>query len=279
MKRLVTCLEEKRILVFALMSLAALTVLAAVSIYQIRTAGTKEEVSASVPADGSAEDSDQNNVAAQQDGTAQQNDSLTDGSNGGQDVADANIPQENGFSDEEVPNAQEIGNQTLVNEGTQAPVPAEESVAVAADPVAAMNLTYDGTYKLSWPVAGREILRDYSMDSTVYYATLNQYKVSKGILIQEQPGSAVMAPANGLVTEVGTNEEIGNYVVLRLGENYSMLLGNLTEPAVSENQYILQGTVLGQLAEPTKYYSVEGPSLYLELRNGDEPVDPIAYLD
>ena len=142
-----------------------------------------------------------------------------------------------------------------------------------------MNLTYDGTAKLSWPVEGREILMDYSMDSTVYYATLNQYKVSKGILIQAEPGSAVLAPANGLVTQVGTNEEIGNYIELKLGENYSVILGNLTDITVSQDQYILQGTVLGNLAEPTKYYVVEGPNLYLEMRNGTEPVDPLVHLE
>ena len=95
MKRLVTCLEEKRVLVFALMSLVALTVLAAVSIYQIQTAGTKED------------------TALQQEAAMQ-----SDMQEAGQDVADAGTDLQPGddLMNEEVPDAQEIGSQTLVND-------------------------------------------------------------------------------------------------------------------------------------------------------------------
>ena len=36
--------------------------------------------------------------------------------------------------------------------------------------------------------------------------------------------------------------------------------------SVAEGDYVLKGTVLGGLAEPTKYYVTEGPNLYFELQ-------------
>ena len=47
--------------------------------------------------------------------------------------------------------------------------------------------------------------------------------------------------------------------------------------SVAEGDYVLKGTVLGGLAEPTKYYVTEGPNLYFELQKDDQPVDPMGY--
>lgn len=256
MKKIFTCLEDKRVLVFALTSLVALTVMAAVAVYQIRIA-----------------EEDTFYVAEHT-------------SESGQDVAvvqgNSDVPEKI-YQDDGVPNAEEVGNQALVNEeqSSMAEIVPEMTaqMPVQAEQVVSMNLTYDGSAKMSWPMESRTILMEYSMDSTVYHATLNQYKVSKGILIQGEPGSPVFAPADCLVTEVGSNEEIGNYVVVKLGENYSATLGNLSGITVAPNQYILQGTVVGTLAEPTKYYVVEGPNLYFEVRNTGNAVDPLTYLD
>ncbi len=65
---------------------------------------------------------------------------------------------------------------------------------------------------LSWPIHG-SILREYSMDTTVFYPTLESYKVSPGILIQGEPDMEVSAAAAGVVKTISNNEEIGNYVV------------------------------------------------------------------
>ena len=51
------------------------------------------------------------------------------------------------------------------------------------------------------------------------------------------------------------------------------------EVPVVENEYVSRGDVLGYVAEPTKYYSLEGASLYFELLSGDEPVDALDYLE
>lgn len=143
--------------------------------------------------------------------------------------------------------------------------------------VTAVNLTFAEGSTMQWPIQGN-VLMDFSMDHTVYYATLDQYKVSPAVLLQGEPGTQVLAPANAQVASIGEDEEIGTYVMLDLGNGYQAKLGNLTDVAVAEGQYVEQGTAIANLAEPTKYYSVEGPNLYFEVTNGETPVDPFLYL-
>ena len=38
-------------------------------------------------------------------------------------------------------------------------------------------------------------------------------------------------------------------------------------------------TILGYVAEPTKYYSIEGNNVYFELMHDGEPVDALDYLE
>ena len=40
-----------------------------------------------------------------------------------------------------------------------------------------------------------------------------------------------------------------------------------------------KGALLGYVAEPTKYYSIEGNNLYFELLYGGQPVDALDFLE
>lgn len=156
---------------------------------------------------------------------------------------------------------------------------AEESLPEASeDGATAVVLNFGETARMTWPVAG-SVLLEYSMDHTVYHATLEQYKVSPGMLIQAEPGETVLAPAVGQVTEVGWNEEIGNYVVLHLGNGYEAVIGQLDGICVAQSQYVTAGTPLGAAAQPTKYYTVEGPHVYFRLNRDGVPVDPVDFLE
>ncbi len=142
----------------------------------------------------------------------------------------------------------------------------------------AVTLDYNGTDKLAWPVRGNVIL-DYSMETTTYFPTLDQYKCNPALIIQGEVSAPVSAPAEARVTEIGSDEEIGNYVVLDLGGDYTAVCGQLKDIQVAENQYVSAGTALGYVAEPTKYYSVEGDNVYFELRHDGTPVDALDYLE
>ena len=139
-------------------------------------------------------------------------------------------------------------------------------------------LDFTDTDKLSWPVSGNIVL-GYSMDTTTYFPTLDQYKVNPANVIQSEVSTPVSAPADARVVSVGTNEEIGNYVNLDLGNGYTTVCGQLKEIPVVENEYIHQGDLLGYVAEPTKYYTVEGTNVFFEFLKDGVPVDALDFLE
>ena len=139
-------------------------------------------------------------------------------------------------------------------------------------------LDFTDTDKLSWPVTGNIVL-GYSMDTTTYFPTLDQYKVNPANVIQSEVSTPVSAPADARVVSVGTNEEIGNYVDLDLGNGYTAVCGQLKEIPVVENEYVRQGDLLGYVAEPTKYYAVEGTNVFFEFLKDGVPVDALDFLE
>ncbi len=166
------------------------------------------------------------------------------------------------------------GSETLVD-GDGAVVYEPETEADAA--VAGMPLSFAAGSTIAWPVNGNIVL-DYSMDTTTYFPTLKQYKCNPGILIQAEVGQPVNAAVRGIVTVIGSNEELGNFIMMDLGDDYSILYGQLEEIEVSVGQTVEAGTLLGKVAQPTKYYVVEGPNMYLEMRHHQNPVDPLDYI-
>lgn len=151
----------------------------------------------------------------------------------------------------------------------------ESQIEEVVAPVAPLDFQADST--MGWPVFGN-VLLDYSMDTTIYFPTLKQYKCNPGILIQAEVGQPVAAAVRGQVTAIGTNEEWGNFIMMDLGGEYTLCYGQLEEIPVSVGQIVEVGEVLGKAAQPTKYYVVEGPNIYVEMRHQQVPVDPLDYI-
>ena len=143
-------------------------------------------------------------------------------------------------------------------ENAQAEEPQESADAAAeaeaSAPVIDVNFTEETL--MSWPLEG-QVLLDYSMDHTVYHPTLDLYKYSKGIAIQSSVGSPVMAASNGTVASIEEMSETGTTIVLDLGNGYQSVYGQLKDINVTVGQTIPQGTILGYVNEPTKYYTEE----------------------
>lgn len=131
---------------------------------------------------------------------------------------------------------------------------------------------------LMWPSAGT-ILIDYSMDGSVYFPTLNQYKYNPALIIDSDVGNQVLASAKGIVESIAIDEETGNTLVLNVGNGYKLTYGQLKELAVSEGDVVEAGALLGYISEPTKYYSEEGSNLYFAMTCDGEAVDPVLYLE
>ena len=132
--------------------------------------------------------------------------------------------------------------------------------------------------QLLWPAAGT-LLMDYSMDGSVYFATLNQYKYNPALVLGSEVGNQVLAAAKGIVESIYIDEETGTTLVLNIGNGYRLTYGQLKELTVSQGDIVESGAVLGYVSEPTKYYTKEGSNLYFEMTKDETPVDPILYLE
>lgn len=130
---------------------------------------------------------------------------------------------------------------------------------------------------LLWPVTGDIILK-YSMSNTVYFKTLAQYKCNPAIIISSEEGTNVKAAADGIVTKVTKSDEVGNVVTVDIGSGYLVTYGQLDNISVKEGQPVKEGSSIGKIAKPTKYYSEEGSNLYLQVTEDDKPVDPMLLL-
>lgn len=127
--------------------------------------------------------------------------------------------------------------------------PAVREAGAGGSAATALVLNFADTSKMLWPARGN-VLLDYSMDSTIYFPTLEQYKCNPGLVIQSEVSTPVYAPAAARVLEAGNNEEIGDYLVLDLGNDYTVTCGQLKEITAVQGEYLEAGQLLGYVAEP-----------------------------
>ena len=151
--------------------------------------------------------------------------------------------------------------------------PAENAENTAGEDVVAETVHFAESEGLLRPVSG-EVLIPFSMDGGVYFSTLDQFKYNPALMIAAEQGAAVAACADGQVIAVFEDEEIGHALTVDLGDGYQITYGQLDAIQVAEGSYVEPGQVIGFIASPTKYFSVEGSNLYLKLTMNGAPVNP-----
>ena len=166
-------------------------------------------------------------------------------------------------------------NQDSVEQEDVAQTSAEDVENVSVASAANVNFTEDTL--MLWPVSGM-VLMDYSMDKTVYFKTLDQYKYNPAMIIAGAQGDQVIAGVSGIVKSIDETAQTGTTVNVDFGNGYEAFYGQLISLEVKTGDYVDATTTLGYVAEPTKYYSSEGSNLYFEMRKDGQPVDPKTYL-
>lgn len=141
-----------------------------------------------------------------------------------------------------------------------------------------LNAGYSSENAMSWPVRG-EVIMDYSMDKTIYYPTLQEYKCNPSILIQSEEGTDVAAAFSGTVADVYHDAQLGTVVEMSLGNGYEAYYGQLENVDVAVGDTVRQGQIIGTVSTPTRFYSIEGSHLNFRVNRDGEPVDPLDYLD
>ena len=262
---------------------ALLAVLAAagIGVYQIGTYTPDKEIQGELQTDQSEDteetpmvDADTSLVDAEISDTTGQNDTaeekitqtLTDSTDSSEKTSDSVSTNE---VTTETANAANAVEDSMTDQ--------EKVTDVSASALSAPKLSFSEDTLMEWPVHGT-ILLDYNMDQTIYFPTLDQYKLSPAIAVQAVEGAPVLASVPGTVYSIEENAQTGTTVTMELGSGYQAVYGQLKDLAVEEGQTVEKGDVIGYIAAPTKYYSEEGSNLYFAMKKDGEPVDPIAYL-
>ena len=155
----------------------------------------------------------------------------------------------------------------------------DEEIEITEETAAAdaVSVSFAADSLILWPVSG-SLLMDYSMDKTIYFKTLDQYRYNPAIIIAAAENDQIIAGAPGLVKSIDHFAQTGTTVNIDLGNGYEALYGQLQNVPVKTGEYVDATTTLGYIAQPTKYYSREGTNLYFEMRKDGRPVDPKEYL-
>lgn len=104
--------------------------------------------------------------------------------------------------------------------------------------------------------------------------------ISQGQSIVTRAEAQVVAPADGWVLYKGPYLNYGQIVILNTGQGYTTLLAGLDTISVDIGQFVLLGEPLGQMGSRTIGRTVTTnagaaqPTLYIELRQNNEPIDP-----
>ncbi|MGN0341251.1 MAG: peptidoglycan DD-metalloendopeptidase family protein [Roseburia sp.] len=157
----------------------------------------------------------------------------------------------------------------------------EDSELIAetmADNSGNVVLHFTDDTSVNWPLQGT-VLMNYSMDQTTYFATLDQYKYNPAIIIGCNVNDRVNCAVDGVVTDISTNEVTGCTVTMDIGDGYSVIYGQLKQVPYEEGAMVMQGSLVGYVAEPTKYYSEEGCNLYFAMEKDGVPVDPASFFE
>lgn len=139
------------------------------------------------------------------------------------------------------------------------------------------TLNFNADKGLLWPVTGNVIM-NYSMDRVIYFETLEQFKTNPAIIIDAEVGMEVLSAAKGKITSITNEDETGLTVTASIGNGYSLVYGQLEDVTVEVGDIIEEGKVIGKVAKPSKYYSVEGSNLYFQVLKDEETMNPMALL-
>ena len=144
-----------------------------------------------------------------------------------------------------VPQTADAGAEAGVEQAPQtAATPEPQKPAETTQTAAEKNtLHFAPEDRLLWPMEGNVIL-NYSMDSTIYFPTLQQYKYNPAVIIEGEVNDKVYAVAKGKVTDISNSEETGCTMTVDLGDGYEAVYGQLKEPNFAKGDYVEAGHVV-----------------------------------
>ena len=128
--------------------------------------------------------------------------------------------------------------------------------------------------------ANGNISAEFSIDTLVFSNTMEDYRTHNGIDICAPVGSAVVAAADGVVSEVYEHPMMGYTVVISHDGDAESVYQNLDdEGAVKVGDIVKCGDVIGAVGESAIIEIAEEPHLHFEMCIAGERVNPLDYID
>jgi murein DD-endopeptidase MepM/ murein hydrolase activator NlpD len=172
-----------------------------------------------------------------------------------------------------VPQATTSAEKEVTETTTRAVATAPKATAAVSESEPRYTLFDDGN-EMTMPCDG-QIVMDYSADTAVYDATLDQYRTNDSICISADTDSEVRAAFDGVVEAVTNDRENGNSVVLAHGNGWRTTYSQLSDNVlVTEGEVVCEGDVVGYVGTPSVYSEALGPHLTFTVSKDDMSVDP-----
>ena len=182
-------------------------------------------------------------------------------------------------------------NASVAETGAQEPVPDVVAAVEQEDDVAALATrpgqqgtenttvpTEKKSLKTGAPVAGQTVV-DYAMDCLSYNETTRDWRTHNGIDIAAEPGTAVMAAADGVVYTVFEDDTMGTTVVIRHDGGYTTQYASLDpELQVSAGDSVTLGQTIGCVGQSALLETAIGPHVHFCVSLDDQPMDPAEFL-
>ena len=124
--------------------------------------------------------------------------------------------------------------------------------------------------RLKLPLKGR-ILNKFGRKRVKEYES---YIVYNGINVRARRGTPVQAVFDGKILYTGELEGYGNLVIVGHGKEYHSLYGHLDSIKVAANKVVKTGEVIALSGDSG---SLEGETLYFELRKNGKPIEPVRW--
>jgi murein DD-endopeptidase MepM/ murein hydrolase activator NlpD len=102
-----------------------------------------------------------------------------------------------------------------------------------------------------------------------------QRQMHDGVDISNSVGTAIVAPAEGVVSYAGPLGGFGNVVSIDHGHKITTFYAHLQQHKVSRGQRVRRGDVIASLGTTGR---VTGPHLHYEIQVNGAPVDPSKYV-
>jgi lipoprotein NlpD len=182
------------------------------------------------------------------------------------------IAQTYGVSVDRLMAANGIGDPRELRTGQRLVIPGSHAApAAVSESSAVMGLgnpwdVAPAARQLSWPVAAGTVSSPFGMRHGAMH---------DGIDIAAPLGSPILAADDGVVIFAGRLRGYGNVVIIQHSANYATVYGHNERILTREGQSVRRGeeiALMGMTGRAT------GPNLHFEVRFGNRPQNPLAYL-